>query len=96
MSKPANLSELHFRAISFTRGLSTEKLSLVMVVGKDTDGKHQIWADQHSTYQTEHENPTIREALRKMAFRDTPFLEAPEPIRDEWLNEDGSWFLENT
>lgn len=95
MSKPANLSELHFRVINMTRGANQERLSLVMVVGNDTEGKPQIWADNHSTYRTEHENPTIREALSSMTSRDTPFLEAAEPIRAEWLNSDGSWFLDD-
>jgi hypothetical protein len=95
MSKPTNLSELHFRVISLTKGLDPERLSLVMVVGKDTEGNPQVWADEHSIYRTEHENLTIREALRSMTSRDIPFLEAAEPIRSEWLNLDGSWFLDD-
>jgi hypothetical protein len=94
MSKPANLSELHFRVIHLRKGLDPENLSLVMVVGKDTEGNPQVWGDEHSMYRTEHENPTIRQALQTMAMRDIPFLEAIEPIRDEWLNEDGTWFLD--
>lgn len=95
MSKPANLSDLNFRAIHLTQGGNSEKMTLVLVTGKDTEGKPQVWADEHSYYKTDHESPLIREALRAMAFRDTPFFEAPEPIQKEWLNKDGSWFQDN-
>lgn len=95
MSKPANLSELYFRVINLIQGLDREQKILVIVVGKDTEGKPQVWADEHSYYKTEHENPTIREALRSMAIRETPFFEALDAIRSEWLNPDGSWALKN-
>lgn len=95
MSKPANLSELRFRVINLIQGLDRTKKSLIIVVGEDTEGKSQVWADEHSYYKTEHENPTIREAIRSMAIRETPFFEAVDAIRSEWLNPDGSWALEN-
>lgn len=95
MSKPANLSELYFRVINLIQGLDKEKKSLIIVVGKDTEGKPQVWADEHSYYKTEHENPTIREALRSMAIRETPFFDALDSIRSEWLNPDGTWALKN-
>lgn len=93
MSKPANLSELCFRVINLTQGVDREKMSLVIAAGRDTEGKSQVWADKHSYYKTEHESSIIREALRSMAIRETPFFEAPDAIRAEWLNPDGSWAL---
>lgn len=95
MSKPANLSELYFRVIYLTQGINGEKMSLVIVTGRDTEGKPQVWADKHSYYKTEHTNPTIREALRSMAIRETPFYEAIEALRSEWLNRDGTWALDD-
>lgn len=95
MSNPANLSELQFRAIHLTQGVNSEKMTLVIVAGRDTEGKPQIWADEHSYYKTEHKNPTVREALQSMAIRETPFFDALDAIRSEWLNPDGSWALKN-
>lgn len=93
MSEPANLSELYFRAIHLTQGVNGEKMTLVIVAGKDAEGKSQIWADENSYYKTEHESPVIREALRAMAIREIPFYDAVDAIRSEWLNPDGTWFL---
>lgn len=93
MSKPASLSELNFHVMSINPDLDARPISLVTVVGKDTEGKLRIWIDEHCSYEADHANLEVREALRAMTGRETPFLEAPDFIRDEWLDLDGSWGL---
>lgn len=96
MSIPANLSELMFQVINITDGLDSKPTSIVMVTGKDTEGNLRLWVDEFSAYYTEHPNLDVREALREMVGKETPFLEANEYILSEWTEEDGSWGRSDT
>lgn len=91
MSKPASLSDLHFHVIDIANGHDAKGTSVVMVAGKDTEGKLRLWVDGYSSYSSDHDNPDVRAAIRAMSGKETPFLEAPEVIRNEWTEKDGSW-----
>lgn len=91
MSAPANLSKLNFHVVNITEDSGSESISLVMAVGRDTEGELRLWVDDYSAYYTEHPNLEVREALKEMTGKETPFLEANDHILSEWTNEDGSW-----
>lgn len=92
MIQPANLAEAFFHVINVNQGLDLPDLFLVIVTGKATDGTTRFWTDDYSIYNSE-SNLVVTYALDLMKDHKTGFWEAPDFIRDEWLNEDGSWAL---
>lgn len=88
MVEPAKLSELNFQVISIKQEGDLPDLSVVMLSGKDKDGNVRLWVDDYSTYHTDHGHAGVRTALKSMTGRVTPFYEAPEFIRDEWIERD--------
>lgn len=91
MPEPAKLSELNFQVISVKQEGNLPDLSIVMLSGKDKEGNVQLWVDDYSTYHTDHGHDGVRTALKSMTGRVTPFYEAPEFIRDEWVEEGSRW-----
>lgn len=91
MIEPAKLSELNFQVISIPQEGNLPDLSIVMLSGKDKEGNVRLWVDDYSTYHTDHGHPGVKTALKSMTGRVTPFYEAPEFIRNEWVEEGAKW-----
>lgn len=91
MSESPNLAKLSFQVIHVVQGDDLPDLSVVMLVGKDLEGKLRLWVDDYSTYYTEHKNLEVRAALKAMTGRSTSFYEAPDFIRAEWIEDGDTW-----
>ena len=94
MNRIVDTSKLSFHVIGVEQEGDLPNLSVVMLVGPDTDGTLRLWVDEYSTYDTEHDNEDVKAALAQMTGRVTPFYEAPDFIRAEWVDDDAPEILD--